>query len=72
MEVISGTDNILQLTAYNEFITNDNYLQQTHFFDGVYSFDKGIVSVMLNLSIQNTSDRAIKLYSVFPGNRNVN
>ena len=71
MEVISGTDNILQLTAYNEFITNDNSGATNSFFDGVYSFDKGIVSVMLNLSIQNTSDRAIKLYSVFPGNRNV-
>lgn len=71
MEVISGTDNILQLTAYNEFITNDNSSPTNSFFDGVYSFDKGVVSVMLNLNISNTSDRAIKLYSVFPGNRNV-
>jgi hypothetical protein len=73
MEVISGTDNILQLTAYNEFITksNESTNESNSLFDGVYSFDNGVVSVMLNLNISNTSDRAIKLYSVFPGNRNV-
>ena len=39
--------------------------------NGAYIFQNGIVSTMMNLSISNTGDTALKLYSIFPGNRNV-
>lgn len=43
----------------------------TKTIDGAYTFQNGIVSVMLNISIANTGDTTLKLYPIFPGNRNV-
>jgi hypothetical protein len=70
-EILSNTDNILQLVSYKDIATNVK--NGTSMYDGVYVFDdvKKTVSVIINLNICNTSDRAMKLYSVFPGNRNV-
>lgn len=69
IELISNTNNVLPLLSYNELIANKK--DQDSFFDGTYSFKNNVASVILNLSINNTSDRAIKIYSVFPGNRKV-
>lgn len=38
-------------------------------FEGIYEVDKGVVSTVLNISIQNTSQHTVKLFSLFPGNR---
>ena len=39
--------------------------------NGTYNYDEktGIVSTILNLSIMNNSDHTVKLFSMFPGNR---
>lgn len=39
--------------------------------EGVYNYEKGIVSTILNITITNTSNHTVKLYSMFPGNRDV-
>ena len=36
-----------------------------------YEFEDDVVSTMMNICISNTSDKAVKLYSLFPGNRDV-
>lgn len=39
--------------------------------DGSYSINNGIISTLINITIANTGNTAMKLYSVFPGNRDV-
>lgn len=39
--------------------------------DGIYTYDNGIVSTILNIVLTNTSDNPIKIYPIFPGSRNV-
>jgi hypothetical protein len=36
-----------------------------------YEFENDVVSTMMNICISNTSDKLVKLYSLFPGNRDV-
>ena len=62
-EIYSDRDNIIILEAYKN-ITTDTEI------DGAYQKDGNIVNVMLNLSLANTGTDIIKLYSLFPGNRN--
>lgn len=51
---------------YNTFVdANDNSI-----YDGLYEKDKnGWVSTVINISLHNTSSHSIKLFSMFPGNR---
>lgn len=60
-------ENILTLEPYNNFI-GDNNVGVT---DGAYTIENGIVSTIINISIANVGNTAMKLYSLFPGNRNV-
>ena len=60
-------ENIINLDSYNDFLTTD----ENEFKNGNYTFKNGVVSTMMNISIVNTGDSALKLYSLFPGNRNV-
>ena len=48
---------------------NEN--ENTEFIEGNYVFKDNIVSTLINISIKNNSDTAMKLYSLFPGNRDV-
>jgi hypothetical protein len=63
--IYSDRDNIISLEAYN------NFKDGADGYNGVYSINEGIVSTFLNLSIANTGTTAMKLYSLFPGNRGV-
>ena len=65
-ELYSDRENIITLESYNNFTASNNSS-----YDGVYTFDNGVVSTIMNISIANIGDTAMKLYSVFPGNRGV-
>lgn len=60
----SDRENTLTLESYNSF-SSDNPT------DGNYSYDNGVVSTLINISIVNTGETAMKLYSLFPGNRDL-
>ena len=60
----SDRENALTLESYNSF-SSDNPT------DGNYSYDNGVVSTLINISIVNTGETAMKLYSLFPGNRDL-
>lgn len=65
-DIYSDRENSITLEAYNNFTGDDNVQ------DGAYTYENGIVATLLNISIANTGDTAMKLYSIFPGNRGVN
>ena len=67
LPLYSDRENNITLEAYNNFVTDDD--NKTN--DGTYAINKGVVSTFINIKITNTSDTALKLYSLFPGNRNV-
>ena len=64
-ELYSDIDNKIILEPYNNF-NNDTVVNGAY----EYNNDEKIVNVMLNLTISNIGDSIIKLYSLFPGNRN--
>lgn len=66
-ELYSDRENIITLESYNSFSAEEN----ESVYDGVYKFANGIVSTTMNISIANIGDTALKLYSIFPGNRDV-
>ena len=79
-ELYSDRENIITLEPYSNFDTNttSNDLDSSsntsnNIIDGVYTYntDNKHVSVILNLSISNTGNNSIKLYSVFPGHRDI-
>ena len=61
--IYSDRDNTILLESYNSI--NDNTIS------GAYEKKAGVVSTMLNISIANTGSTVLKLYSIFPGNRNI-
>ena len=76
----SDRENIITLEPYNNFVNSaavaidentDNTKIDLTSYDGVYTVKDGVVSVIINIAITNTGDTAMKLYSVFPGNRNI-
>jgi hypothetical protein len=69
-EIYSDRENQITLEAYNNFAQTTNNSNDI-LYNGTYTFKDNIVSTMLNISISNVGDTAMKLYSVFPGNRNV-
>lgn len=75
--IYSDRENNITLEPYNSFIetTNANDTEtkkaDTLSTNGAYTIQNGIVSTMINISISNVGDTAMKLYSVFPGNRNI-
>jgi uncharacterized coiled-coil DUF342 family protein len=67
VQLYSDQDNSLILEPYNSFDTESSTSK-----NGSYTFDKNkVVSTFVNIVISNTSNNAIKLYSVFPGSRSV-
>lgn len=70
MTLYSDRENIITLESYNDIILNNS--AENSIVNGAYTINDKIVSTLINISITNTSDIALKLYSLFPGNRNVN
>ena len=76
-EIYSDRENIITLESYNNFTINNNdatidgATTNDATIDGAYTFKDGVVSTMINITIVNTGDTAMKLYSLFPGNRNI-
>ena len=54
-----------------DLVEASNALSSKKTIDGAYTFANGVVSVMMNISIMNSGDTALKLYPIFPGNRSV-
>lgn len=71
-EIYSDRDNIIVLEPYSSF-NNDNENIDGAYFKNYNEETQDLISVstILNISITNTSENTVKLYSIFPGNRNV-
>jgi hypothetical protein len=65
-EIYSDRENTIVLEPYSNFNNTEN-----NSINGAYTFENDIVSTLINISIANTSENAIKLYSIFPGNRSI-
>lgn len=71
--IYSDRENTITLEPYNNFaIETASAELSSSLHDGAYTIENGVVSTLINVSIANTGDTAMKLYSLFPGNRNVN
>lgn len=73
--LLPDQDNTIALEAYNNFTnsinsSNDNE-NEDGVNDGIYVYKDEVVSTVVNVVIANTSDTALKIYPIFPGNRNV-
>ena len=64
-EIFPDRDNTIVLEPYSSFNGDSSEV------DGAYIVNNHSVSTIINLSIANTSEHAVKLYSLFPGNRNI-
>jgi hypothetical protein len=62
-KLYTDRENILTLAAYNDFVNN---IQHEY-----YNFENGIVYCNAKLSIKNVGENILKLYSLFPGRREV-
>ena len=62
-KLYTDRENILTLAAYNDFVNN---IQHEY-----YNFENGIVYCNAKLSIKNAGENILKLYSLFPGRREV-
>jgi hypothetical protein len=60
-------NNKIFVESYNTInnTNDDNSLKD----NGIYAINNGIVSTVLNISISNTSQRSVKIFSLFPGSR---
>ena len=64
-EIYSDRDNDITLEPYENIINNNvNNV-------GVYKVNSGVVSTILNISIANVGESIMKIYSLFPGNRDI-
>lgn len=63
-QLLPDAENIFTVEPYNTFSQIEGY-----FTNGIYTVENGVVYTKLNLSIKNTGDTVLKLYSIFPGNR---
>ena len=77
VSLLQDQDNVITLEPYNSFTTADKNSEDNKdaitVNDGIYDYDKttGIVSTVINIVITNTSDKSLKIYPLFPGNRNI-
>lgn len=62
-KLYSDRENILTLASYSDFENGNQH--------DYYTFENGIVHCNINLSIKNTGNSVLKLYSLFPGRREV-
>lgn len=58
----------VQVEQYGTFISEEDTTGLAK-FDGMYESNDGIVSTIMYISIHNESDTAVKLFSMFPGDR---
>ena len=76
VDIYNDRENVITLESYNNFtkaatVDNATDKSDTKTTIGAYTYENGVVSTIININISNNGDTAIKLYSVFPGNRNV-
>ena len=57
-------DNQIHVEEWREFEGKDG-----SYVNGIYSVKDNVVSTILNLTLSNTSEHTMKIYSMFPGNR---
>ena len=69
-DVVSVVGNTTNLNT-NIIKNVNNNITTNKLVNGVYTMANNKISTMLNISIINTGDTAMKLYSLFPGNRSV-
>lgn len=73
---IKHGDNISDLTPHQTkdiFVEGYGNISSDTASEGIYiKNDKGLVTTILNISIKNNSDHSVKLFSMFPGGRDVN
>lgn len=64
-------DNMITVTPYDQFMNEETLADAVS--DGSYLFDPNtkIASTILNIVLTNVSDKTVKLFSLFPGARNV-
>ena len=81
-KLISGADNLIVLESYSNIIAGnsvnsdstdtDNSVIKTESIDGDYVISSNnVVSTVLNILLKNNSSSPVRLYSLFPGNRNI-
>ena len=63
--IYSDRENTITLEAYNNFVVTNGDI------DGNYVLNDGVISTIINIVISNTGSTALKLYSLFPGNRDI-
>lgn len=67
---IKHGESLFELNPYQtEKITVAEYNSFDNDDDGLYESENGIVSTVLNISILNDSDNVLKLFSMFPGDK---
>lgn len=72
VSIIFGENNIPLYYDRNNTVILDAYSSITNSTDGTYMKDSdGRVSTMLNIAITNIGSVMLKLYPLFPGNRNI-
>ena len=59
-------DNQIHVEEWREFEGKDG-----SYVNGIYTVKDGLVSTILNLALTNTSEHTMKIYSMFPGNRDI-
>ena len=66
-KLYADRDNVFVLEPYNNFLNASNETV----INGPYTITNNIVYTSLKLSIKNIGNNSLKLYSIFPGRRNV-
>lgn len=56
----------IQMESYDSF-NNDEDIENK--WEGIYTKDGKLITTVLNISLYNNSDHVVKLFSMFPGNR---
>lgn len=60
-------DNNIVLESYNALLNPE----LNNYSEGSYTIENGVINTIINISIKNSSDNAVKLYSILPGSRSV-
>lgn len=81
VELYSDQLNTITLEPYNKFLQyvdlDENKVTtavdkngKTIYNDGNYTYSDGVVTTLVNISLTNNTENVLKLYPIFPGNRN--
>lgn len=69
-----GTSNVNLLPYQNQYImmeSYDSFSGEKSIQDGLYEKENGWVTTIINLSLCNNTNHMVKLFSLFPGDRNI-